>query len=60
MLVTVWNLAVAVGGLLGGRLLTHWGVASFTWVLLLLIGLALLITGSARRHGFAPGARVAG
>ncbi|MNT13556.1 Purine ribonucleoside efflux pump NepI [compost metagenome] len=60
MLVTVWNLAVAAGGLLGGLLLTHWGVASFTWVLLLLIGLALLITGSARRHGFAPGARVAG
>lgn len=60
MLVTVWNLAVAAGGLLGGLLLTQWGVGSFTWVLLLLIGLALLITGRAHRHGFAPGARVAG
>jgi len=60
MIVTVWNLAIAAGGLLGGLLLTHWGVGSFTWVLLLLISLALLITGSAHRHGFAPGARVAG
>ena len=60
MLVTVWNLAVAAGGLLGGLLLTHWGVGSFTWVLLVLIGLALLITGCAHRHGFAAGARVAG
>ncbi|MGH8381279.1 MFS transporter [Pseudomonas sp.] len=60
MIVTVWNLAIAAGGLLGGLLLTHWGVGSFTWVLLLLIGLALLIAGRAHRHGFAPGARVAG
>lgn len=60
MIVTVWNLAVAAGGLLGGLLLTHWGVGSFTWVLLLLIALALLIAGRAHRHGFAPGARVAG
>ncbi|MEG0860927.1 MAG: MFS transporter [Pseudomonas sp.] len=60
MIVTVWNLAIAAGGLLGGLLLTHWGVGSFTWVLLLLIGLALLIAGRAHRHGFASGARVAG
>ncbi|WP_236054040.1 MFS transporter [Pseudomonas arcuscaelestis] len=60
MIVTVWNLAIAAGGLLGGLLLTHWGVASFTWVLLVLIGLALLIAGGAHRHGFAPGARAVG
>ncbi|MFQ6572055.1 MFS transporter [Pseudomonas sp. UM16] len=60
MIVTVWNLAIAAGGVLGGVLLTQWGVGSFTWVLLALIGAALLIAGRARRHGFKPGVRVAG
>ncbi|PRA58817.1 MULTISPECIES: MFS transporter [Pseudomonas] len=60
MIVTVWNLAIAAGGLLGGVLLTQWGVGSFAWVLLALIGAALLIAGQSRRHGFTPGARVAG
>jgi len=60
MIVTVWNLAIAAGGVLGGVLLTQWGVGSFTWVLLALIGAALLIAAQSRRHGFTPGARVAG
>ena len=60
MIVTVWNLAIAAGGLLGGVLLTQWGVGSFTWVLLVLTGAALLIATRARRHGFTPGSRVPG
>ncbi|MNR09917.1 Purine ribonucleoside efflux pump NepI [compost metagenome] len=59
MIVTVWNSAIAAGGLLGGVLLSQWGVGSFHWVLLGLIALALLIAGRAHGHGFAPGARVA-
>ncbi|MDF9893075.1 UNVERIFIED_ORG: putative MFS family arabinose efflux permease [Pseudomonas vranovensis] len=58
MIVTVWNSAIAAGGLLGGVLLSQWGVGSFPWVLLALIAVALLIAGRAHGHGFAPGARV--
>ncbi len=36
MNVVVWNSAIAGGGLAGGVLLTHWGVASFPLALLLL------------------------
>ncbi|MDD2046015.1 MFS transporter [Pseudomonas putida] len=60
LIVTVWNLAIAAGGLLGGLLLNFWGVGSFTWVVLLLISVALLIASRAHRHGFVPGARVVG
>jgi len=58
MLVSVWNTAIAGGGLLGGLLLERLGVGAFAPVLLSLLGLTLVVVWSARRHGFRP-ARVA-
>ncbi|WP_339451738.1 MFS transporter [Pseudomonas sp. JAI120] len=40
MLVTVWNLGIAGGGLAGGVLLQGWGVAGFPWAVMLLMLLA--------------------
>ncbi len=52
MIVTVWNLAIAGGGLIGGLLLESAGVGAFPWALgaLLLASLALAL--HARTHGF--------
>lgn len=41
MLVTVWNLGIAAGGLAGGVLLEGWGVTAFPWTVTLLMLLAL-------------------
>lgn len=60
MCVTVWNIAIAGGGIVGGFLLETWSVASFPWALLLFIVIGLVIAVAARRHGFAPGPRAAG
>lgn len=54
MLVTAWNLAIAGGGLLGGLLLHQAGAASFSPALLMLLIPCLVVTWSARRHGFPP------
>ncbi|AJT41268.1 MFS transporter [Psychromicrobium lacuslunae] len=56
MLVTVFNLAVAGGGLLGGLLLEPLGVLSFPWILTGLAILALLVV-LASKKGFRPGHR---
>ncbi|SFS27191.1 MFS transporter [Pseudomonas sp. NFACC42-2] len=40
MLVTVWNLGIAGGGLVGGVLLQGWGVTAFPWAVVLLMLLA--------------------
>jgi predicted MFS family arabinose efflux permease len=40
MLVTVWNLGIAGGGLAGGVLLQGWGVGAFAWAVMLLMLLA--------------------
>ncbi|WMX48088.1 hypothetical protein RGF97_29320 [Streptomyces roseicoloratus] len=56
MLVTVFNLAVAGGGVVGGLLLESSGPASFPWVLLAFATLAFAVVGSARA-GFRPGSR---
>lgn len=52
MLVTVWNLAIAGGGLIGAVLLEGPGVAAFSWVIIGLLLMSLWVTASARRHGF--------
>jgi len=52
MLVTTWNLAIAGGGIVGGVLIEHAGVAAFTPVLLMLLAAALVTLVFARRHGF--------
>ncbi|HZX87664.1 MAG TPA: MFS transporter [Reyranella sp.] len=54
MIVTVWNIAIAGGGIIGGLLLDSWGVASFTPVLVLLLVAALLVAARASKHGFPP------
>lgn len=59
MLVTVFNLAVAGGGVAGGVLLQHWGPAALPWALAALALLGLWAVWSARAHGFRPGHRIA-
>ncbi|MDN8615750.1 MFS transporter [Variovorax ginsengisoli] len=54
ILVTVWNIAIAAGAIIGGVLLETVGVASFAWVLFALLDAAVLITWASREHGF-PG-----
>ncbi|WJD64567.1 MFS transporter [Pseudomonas kurunegalensis] len=57
MLVTVWNSAIALGGIIGGLLLAGAGVEGFGGVVLALIGVAWLLAWAARRSGFVAGAR---
>jgi predicted MFS family arabinose efflux permease len=52
MLVTLWNAAMAAGGVAGGVLLDAAGPASFPWTLLLLLLPVLAVVLGARRHGF--------
>ncbi|WP_043742225.1 MFS transporter [Novispirillum itersonii] len=52
MLVTVWNVAIAGGGLAGGLLLETVGAATFPVALLGLLVPALTVVWCARRHGF--------
>jgi predicted MFS family arabinose efflux permease len=54
MLVTLWNAAMAAGGVAGGVLLDAAGPASFPWTLLVLLLPVLAVVLGARRHGF-PG-----
>ncbi|MEU1803507.1 MFS transporter [Streptomyces sp. NPDC019937] len=58
MFVTVFNLAVAGGGVFGGLLLESAGAGSIPWVLLGLTVLATAVVALAHRHGFKPGPRV--
>ena len=57
MLVTMWNTAIAGGGLVGGLLLERFGPESLAPGLLLLIALAGAMTFAARDHGFPAGQR---
>ncbi|WP_433186533.1 MFS transporter [Actinoallomurus sp. CA-150999] len=52
MLVTLWNVAMAGGGIIGGILLDHFGPGSFPWSLLLLLAPVLLVVVAARTRGF--------
>lgn len=52
MLVTVWNLGIAGGGVAGGMLLQGWGVVSFPWAIVGLLALAFVISLCARQSGF--------
>ncbi|WP_231637489.1 hypothetical protein [Paenibacillus sp. FJAT-27812] len=51
---TVWNLAIAGGGIAGGIWLELGYAQAFPGVLLILLLVALIIAWSAKRHGF-PG-----
>lgn len=57
MLVTVWNTAIAGGGIVGGVLLDRLGVAAFSPTLLVLLLAALLVVWLARCRGFPASAR---
>jgi predicted MFS family arabinose efflux permease len=57
MIATVWNTAIAAGGLFGGVLLDRAGAGSFSWAVLPLVIAALSIAAVSRKHGFKPGAR---
>ncbi|MGO2505575.1 MAG: MFS transporter [Psychrobacter alimentarius] len=52
MLVTVFNLAIACGGVAGAILLQRIGTVSFPWAVLALALLGLSVVWSARRNGF--------
>ena len=59
MLVTVWNTAIALGGIIGGLLLSGVGVEGFGGVVLGLTALAWLLAWAGRRNGFVAGRRLA-
>ncbi|MGW7081671.1 MFS transporter [Streptomyces sp. NPDC054866] len=52
MLVTLWNVAMAGGGILGGILLDAVGSTSFPWTILVLLAPVLVVVLAARSHGF--------
>ncbi|WP_409179547.1 MFS transporter [Amycolatopsis sp. VS8301801F10] len=52
MLVTLWNAAMAGGGVVGGVLLDAAGSGSFPWAVLVLMAPVLAVVLAARRHGF--------
>ncbi|KVV39924.1 MFS transporter [Burkholderia ubonensis] len=54
MLVTVWNLAIAGGGFVGGLLLDGPGAGAMPWVLVALLMAAWIGAWRAHRHGFPP------
>lgn len=59
MVATIWNVAIAGGGMAGGMLLDGYGVTAFPWVMLALLLAALAIAWFARRS-FKPGRRTGG
>ncbi|PNG41824.1 MFS transporter [Pseudomonas asplenii] len=52
MLVTLWNVGIAGGGLVGGLLLGNLGVGVFPWFVAGLLVLTLYVAAMARGHGF--------
>lgn len=56
MLVTLWNVAMAGGGVAGGVLLDLAGFRSLPWSVLVLLAPVLAVVVGARAHGF-PGRR---
>ncbi|CAO3438408.1 MFS transporter [Azospirillum endophyticum] len=54
MIVTVWNIAIAGGGIIGGILLETFGVSAFPWSVLALLIAAIAVAWAARAHGFTP------
>jgi len=57
MLTTVWNGAIAAGGIVGGVILDHAGAGPLAWAVLAPTLLALALAAGARRHAFKPGPR---
>ncbi|CBJ81515.1 Major facilitator family transporter (fragment) [Xenorhabdus bovienii SS-2004] len=57
MLVTIFNLAVAGGGIIGGGLLNNYGMTSFPITMIALSLFALSLVWRAKKNGFRPGQR---
>lgn len=57
MLTTVWNGAIAAGGIVGGMLLDHLGAGSLAWAVLAPTLIALILVSSVGRHAFKGGPR---
>nr|WP_236654618.1 MFS transporter [Streptacidiphilus anmyonensis] len=58
ILVVLWNVAMAGGGIAGGIVLGAVGVSPFPWIVLVLLVPVLVVVLAARAHGF-PGRRAA-
>ncbi|MHB0953183.1 MAG: MFS transporter [Allorhizobium sp.] len=52
MIVTVWNIAMAGGGIIGALLLENAGVGVFPWAVIILLVATFVVAWMARRHGF--------
>lgn len=52
IVVTVWNIAIAGGGIIGGVVLHSYKVTYFPWMVAALLTLALLVVVNARNAGF--------
>lgn len=52
MLVTVWNIAIAGGGIIGGFLLSNFGVHTFPFVILILLAFTFIVVWRAKQYGF--------
>ncbi|MBR7833769.1 MFS transporter [Actinospica durhamensis] len=52
MLVTLWNAAMAAGGIVGGGLLSLAGVGAIPWSVLILLVPVLIAVIASREHGF--------
>ncbi|MFJ2189645.1 MFS transporter [Kitasatospora sp. NPDC087861] len=52
MLVTLWNAAMAGGGVVGGLVLGHLGTGALPWTVLALLLPVLAVAVGARTHGF--------
>jgi predicted MFS family arabinose efflux permease len=51
-IVTVWNLAIAGGGLIGGVLLGTTVAVSFPWAMIAALVRTLIVACAAKRRGF--------
>jgi predicted MFS family arabinose efflux permease len=60
MLVTLWNAAMAGGGVVGGLLLDAFGADAFPWSVVLLLVPVLAVVAGARAHGFPAVRRATG
>lgn len=52
LVTTAWNAAIAVGGVAGGLLLSHFGASTFPWAMALLVSIAIGIAWRSGKHGF--------
>lgn len=57
MVTTVWNAAIAGGGVIGGLLLHVGGADLLAWAAILFIAAAFLVASAARHRGLVPGPR---